>query len=175
MQTLDDVQWVGWTPKEVATLVFAIRQGEVLLIRKLRGLGAGKINGPGGRLEPGELLLDCAVREVQEELRVTPTGLEYGGDIRFQFVDGYSLHVHCYRAADIMGEPMATEEAIPLWTALDAIPYDDMWDDDRIWLPQLIAKQPFSGRFLFEGDRLLDYSLDTGTTCEASQCPRGAS
>lgn len=162
MNALDDINWGRWVPREVATLVFVIRQGEILLIRKLRGLGAGKINGPGGRLEPGESLLDCAVREVQEELKVTPTGLEYGGEIRFQFVDGYSLHVHCYRATDIVGQPQATDEAIPLWSALDDIPYDDMWDDDRIWLPQLIAKQPFSGRFLFEGDRLLDHALEVG-------------
>ena len=27
---------------------------EVLLIRKKRGLGAGKINGPGGKIDPGE-------------------------------------------------------------------------------------------------------------------------
>ncbi|MEM9535143.1 MAG: 8-oxo-dGTP diphosphatase [Cyanobacteria bacterium P01_E01_bin.45] len=168
MQALDDVNWVGWVPREVATLVFVIRQGEILLIRKLRGLGAGKINGPGGRLEPGESLLDCAVREVQEELRVTPIGLEYGGEIRFQFVDGYSLHVHCYRATDIVGQPQATDEAIPLWSALEDIPYDDMWDDDRIWLPQLIAKQLFSGQFLFEGDRLLDYALEVRQFDEAT-------
>ena len=168
MQALDDVNWGGWVPREVATLVFVIRQGEILLIRKLRGLGAGKINGPGGRLEPGESLLDCAVREVQEELRVTPTGLEYGGEICFQFVDGYSLHVHCYRAADIVGQPQATDEAIPLWSELEDIPYDDMWDDDRIWLPQLIAKQPFSGQFLFEGDRLLDYALEVHQFDEAT-------
>lgn len=160
MHKLDDIDWAGWVPQEVATLVFAIRNGNILLIRKLRGLGAGKINGPGGRLEPGESLLDCAIREVEEELRVTPTGLEYGGDIRFQFVDGYSLHVHCYRAADIVGEPQATDEAIPLWTELTAIPYDDMWEDDRIWLPKLIAGQSFSGRFVFDGDRLLDYALE---------------
>ena len=168
MRVLDDVNWLGWMPREVATLVFTIRQGDILLIRKLRGLGAGKINGPGGRLEPGESLLECAVREVQEELKVTPTGLEYGGEIRFQFVEGYSLHVHCYRAADIVGEPLPTNEAIPLWSALDDIPYDDMWEDDRIWLPHLIAGQPFSGRFLFEGDRLLDYALETGAVCDAN-------
>ena len=173
MRVLDDVSWIEWVPREVATLVFAIRQGEILLIHKLRGLGAGKINGPGGRLEPGESLMDCAVREVQEELKVTPTGLEYGGDIRFQFVDGYSLHVHCYRAADIVGEPLATDEAIPLWSSLEAIPYDDMWEDDRIWLPQLIAGRPFSGRFLFEGDRLLDYALETGAGCETGKHFRG--
>ena len=40
--------------------------GQVLLIRKKRGLGAGKINGPGGKLDPGETFAQTAVREVQE-------------------------------------------------------------------------------------------------------------
>lgn len=41
----------------LATLMFVIDEarGEVLLIRKKRGLGAGKINGPGGKIDPGKL------------------------------------------------------------------------------------------------------------------------
>ena len=34
-----------------------------MLIRKKRGHGAGKINGPGGKLHPGETPVVCAVRE----------------------------------------------------------------------------------------------------------------
>ena len=64
--------WSTWTPKDTATLLFVLRGDEVLLIRKKRGLGAGKYNGPGGRLEPGETALACAVREVEEELCITP-------------------------------------------------------------------------------------------------------
>jgi len=36
-------------------LCFLLRDGEVLLIRKKRGFGAGKINGVGGRIEPSEM------------------------------------------------------------------------------------------------------------------------
>ena len=50
------------------TLLFVIRAGQILLIHKKRGLGAGKINGPGGRLHLGESPLHGAVREVKEEL-----------------------------------------------------------------------------------------------------------
>ncbi|MGD2110491.1 MAG: NUDIX domain-containing protein, partial [Phycisphaerae bacterium] len=62
--------WSTWRPRQTATLLFVIRAGEILLIRKKRGLGAGKINGPGGRVDPGETPREAAIREVQEELHV---------------------------------------------------------------------------------------------------------
>ncbi|MEM4548010.1 MAG: NUDIX domain-containing protein, partial [Thermofilaceae archaeon] len=37
-----------------AVLCFLLRDGEVLLIRKKKGFGAGKLVGVGGRIEPGE-------------------------------------------------------------------------------------------------------------------------
>ena len=53
---VSDVDWTNWTPTERATLLFVIRDGQMLLIHKKKGLGAGKINGPGGRIEPCRLL-----------------------------------------------------------------------------------------------------------------------
>ncbi len=69
------IDWSTWKPTEYANLCFVIRDGQILLIRKKRGLGAGKINGPGGRLEKGETALASAIRETQEEIGVTPTDL----------------------------------------------------------------------------------------------------
>src|SRR5687768_9308070 len=88
---LGDVEWDTWAPTDRATLLFVLDGDRVLLIRKQRGLGAGKINGPGGRLDPGETPLQAAVREVEEELCITPTGVRQCGELLFQFVDGYSL------------------------------------------------------------------------------------
>ena len=76
MRTLDDVDWERWRPDVRATLLFVVRDGRILLIRKKRGLGAGKINGPGGKLDPREAPLAGAIREVEEEIGVTPTGVE---------------------------------------------------------------------------------------------------
>lgn len=155
-----DIDWTTWRPRDSCTLVFVVTDGRILLIRKKRGLGAGKINGPGGRLEPGEIPFDCAVREVQEELCTTPIGLEHLGVLRFQFVDGYSTHVFVYRALDFDGEPTETDEALPIWAPLDALPFQEMWADDRVWLPLLIAGKRFDGRFIFDGDAMLDHELD---------------
>ena len=43
---------------------------EVLLARKKTGFGLGKIVGIGGKVEPGETLLQAAVRETEEELSI---------------------------------------------------------------------------------------------------------
>lgn len=158
--TLSDIDWTNWKAKDPATLTFVIKDDKILLIRKKRGLGAGKINGPGGRVEPGETPLQCAVREVEEELKITPLNMQFHGECLFQFVDGYSIHVHAYSATDYSGTPEETDEAIPLWFSLDEIPYDEMWEDDHIWLPLLLKGQSFKGRYLFDGDRMLDYQLD---------------
>lgn len=165
MRTLADVDWAAWTPQQVATLLFVLEGERVLLIRKKRGLGAGKINGPGGRLDPGETPLQAALRETREELGITATGAAEGGTLSFQFVEpdgrpGLSIHVHVFTASGYAGVPTETAEAIPLWAPRDALPYDEMWADDRLWLPLLLEGRRFSGRFLFAGDTMLAHALD---------------
>jgi 8-oxo-dGTP diphosphatase len=161
IRSLADVDWTRWTPADRATLLFVVDEAarRVLLIEKKRGLGAGKVNGPGGRIEKGEDALACAVREVEEELRVTPTGVREMGELSFQFADGYALHGRVFRADGILGVPTETEEATPLWTPLDHIPYARMWADDALWLPMLLRGERFAGRFVFDGDAMLDHTL----------------
>jgi 8-oxo-dGTP diphosphatase len=156
---LEDVDWDNWAPQERATLLFVLHGDQVLLIRKKRGLGAGKINGPGGRLDPDETPPVTAVREVQEELCITPSGLRECGELAFQFTDGYALHVYVFTADGYEGEPQETEEAAPLWFPVEAMPFDEMWADDRLWFPLLLAGTRFTGRFLFDGDDMLGHDL----------------
>lgn len=159
-----DVDWSSWVPRERATLMLIFRDGQVLLIRKKRGLGAGKFNGPGGRIEPGETPLQAAIREVEEEVRVSPEGVRLAGELWFQFVDGHSIQGYAYAASGLQGEPQETDEALPFWFPVSAIPYHEMWADDRIWLPLLLAGRPFVGRFLFDGDQMLGCEIDVPGT-----------
>lgn len=147
--------WSVWAPAERASLCFVIRDGRILLIHKKRGLGAGKVNGPGGRLEAGESALDAARRETREEVGVTPTGLAAAGELHFQFVDGYALHCTVFTASGYRGDLIETDEAKPFWTEISAIPFDDMWTDDRQWIPWMLDGRPFRGYFHFDGDRML--------------------
>ena len=152
--------WSTWVPKERAVLCFVVKHGRILLIRKKRGLGAGKVNGPGGRIEPGETAREAAVRETQEEIGVTPTGVESAGMLRFQFVDGYSLECEVFRAADATGTLVETDEALGFWVDTVAIPYEEMWRDDAVWMPWFLAGREFNGWFVFDGDRMLTQRLE---------------
>jgi 8-oxo-dGTP diphosphatase len=151
--------WTTWQPRIRANLLFIVRDKKILLIRKKRGFGAGKINGPGGKVGPGETPLAAALRETHEELGIKPRGAKQHGELHFQFRDGYSLHCAVFLAHDFEGEPRETDEAVPLWTPLDAIPYDEMWADDRYWLPLLIRGKSFEGYFDFDGERLLERKI----------------
>lgn len=160
VRSLSDIDWATWSPTDRATLLFVIERGRILLIEKKRGLGAGKVNGPGGRMDPGERPIDTAIRELFEELCVEATGVTEHGELRFQFASGYGLHCHVFRADACIGEPKETDEAVPLWTPLDAIPYPRMWADDALWLPLLVAGKRFRGRFVFDGDTMLDHAIE---------------
>lgn len=156
---VEDIDWDTWQPVDRGTLLFVVRNQRILLIHKKRGLGAGKINGPGGRLDDGESPQECALREVHEEIGVHPRGTRPSGQLFFQFVDGYSIHVWVFRADDFEGELIETDEARPFWVDLEEIPYDSMWSDDEIWFPWMLTERPFVGRFLFDGDRMLGHRV----------------
>jgi 8-oxo-dGTP diphosphatase len=154
------MDWNNWTPRERATLCFIVTDGRILLIRKKRGLGAGKINAPGGKIEPGETPLAAAIRETQEEIGVTPLSLEERGQLHFQFTDGYSLLCTVFLATGMQGDPYETDEALPFWVPLGAIPYDEMWEDDRHWLPHMLAGHTFTAFFTFEGENMLTRKVE---------------
>ncbi|MEI8233285.1 MAG: 8-oxo-dGTP diphosphatase [Verrucomicrobiota bacterium] len=160
------IDWTVWTPRERAVLCFIFRPGEVLLILKKRGLGGGKINAPGGKIEPGETPRQAAIRETREEVGLTPHAPRPVGELFFQFTDGYSLHCIVFRAEGCVGELCETDEAAPRWTPLEAIPYAAMWADDALWMPHLVAGRAFRGRFLFDGETMLGQRMDL--------LPRGA-
>jgi 8-oxo-dGTP diphosphatase len=163
---LDAVDFERWRPERVATLLFVVRDGRILLIHKLRGHGAGKINGPGGMVERGESPLQCALREIEEEVGVRaidPVPLTL---LRFQDTDGSSMLGFAFKASDCLGAPRQTAEAIPFWCDVGGIPYERMWDDDLVWLPRLIEGVPLVGEFLMHADRLIAHRLRPTSVAE---------
>jgi 8-oxo-dGTP diphosphatase len=145
---------------QLVTLCFIVHEGRVLLMRKLRGIGAGKINGPGGKVEPGETALAAAIRETQEEVGVTPLAPELRGELDFYFEGGPTLHCLIFLARAFSGVPVTTAEAEPLWFPADELPYGEMWSDDRHWLPLLLAGDRFTGWVTVRGETVLSLQIE---------------
>ena len=151
------------TSEQQATLCYILKNDQVLLIRKKRGIGAGKINGPGGKVDPGETPLDAAVRETHEEVGVTPLNLDLRGELRFHFAGGPTVHCLIYVSREYRGELCETEEAVPMWYPVNELPYADMWADDRHWLPLLLGGKRFRGSVKVEGEEALDQQIEVLT------------
>lgn len=142
---------------EIQTLVYFLKENEVLLIEKKRGLGKGFFNGVGGKVHVDESVEEAAVRECVEEIKVIPKELEWTGVLEFVNKVGEKnefIYVHVFICKDWKGEPEETEEAKPLWFKIDEIPFDKMWEDDKYWLPYVLEGKKIFASFKFRNWKL---------------------
>jgi 8-oxo-dGTP diphosphatase len=148
-------------PARHTTLLFLLRNNgqEILLARKKRGMGTGKFNGVGGKVEEGESELDACVRECSEEVlvHVDRASVRERGVIEFRFVHpvkSKSWDNECYiftaNYEDRFGQPTETDEMAPAWFPVSKIPFESMWQDDSIWMPRLLAGNNVHFRFWFD-------------------------
>lgn len=136
------------------TLVVPRRDGKVLLGMKKRGFGAGKWNGFGGKVEPGETIEGAAFRELLEEVGLQATTLKKHAitDFSFEGKEDEILRVHIFSLNDFSGEPRETDEMRPSWYDEDKIPYEVMWVDDIHWFPKLLQNETWNAKFHFSND-----------------------
>lgn len=148
------------------SLVYPVRSdGAILLGRKRRGMGYGKWNGFGGKIEAGETMRQCASRELREEcgLLMAPEALEMVGDLYFhQPSDPTWSHAGIvYFARNWKGDPHLSDEMDPRWFFPENFPYSDMWMADRVWLPMILAGKKIRGTIYFaeDGETVYDYEF----------------
>lgn len=145
------------------TLLFLVKDDQILLAMKKRGFGAGKWNGVGGKIEAGESIENALVRECQEEIGVTPKSWKPVAELDFvqdSTTDPWHMYVHAYISDSWEGEPAESEEMAPKWFDVAAIPYSDMWDDDQYWLPKVLAGELVKGEFIFdENDKMTAHDI----------------
>ena len=91
---------------------------------------------PGGKLEPGESLLDAATRELDEELAVGVTGV---GEPLFSRHDEGSPFVIEFVAVDIAGEPVAREHEELRWATLAELASLALAPSDAAFVAELTA------------------------------------
>lgn len=146
-----------------ATICHILRGDELLLKFATRGVSVGKWNGPGGKLERGESPQECARREVREETGLTAGRLRDHGTIRF-FMNGkrsLNIRVRVFSTSDFAGRIRSTDEGELRWFKAAALPWKEMWDDDRYWVHLMLLGGAFDAKFYYdEKNRVVtEYSI----------------
>lgn len=135
------------------TLCLLRRNNEILLAIKKRGFGAGKYNGVGGKIEKNETPENAMIRETQEEIFVTPIKYEKVGLMEFdEYYKGNKENVvfHLYLVTEWIGEPTESDEMLPKWFDINEIPYENMFADDKYWLPLVLNGKKIKAYFEFD-------------------------
>ena len=79
------------------------------------------------------------------------------GFMVFSFQDKpLMIKIFVYIAQDYEGTPVETEEMRPQWFPVSQSPYDQMWPDDRHWMPMLLEGKSFFGRVDMVDDDEID-------------------
>ena len=145
-----------------ATICYLIKDDKVLLIRKFPGkFGEGKWNGLGGKFEGKETPEECAIRETFEESGLKMVNPKNHGKIKFYEGDRLSWIAHIFSSNEFSGKIQETDEGELQWIDINKIPYGQMWDDDKYWLPLLFEGKKFDAKFYFTENfgKLLDHEL----------------
>ncbi len=123
---------------------------------KKRGFAAGRWNGVGGKPKNREDIDQTAIRETQEEIGVTPLFLRQVAKLDFYHPNPeWNQQVVVFTTGKWKGEPIETEEMTPKWFGFDRIPYDQMWADDVLWMPLVLAGKKVRGEFTFAEENKL--------------------
>ena len=158
---------------KIETVSIIYQHPKILLGMKKVRFGKSLYNGFGGGKEEYETIEECALRETFEEtggiLEERETLEEYikkegakeksgiimlnsikVGNILFHFQSDENNHdVHFFKATKFIGIPTETKEMRPEQFHIDKIPYEQMWPDDKYWLPLLLNGKLFRGEFEF--------------------------
>ena len=149
-----------------AVLVYAFFEDKVLMIHRNQKVGdfhEGKWNGLGGKLDPYETLVACAVREFEEESGCTTeasqwrwTGQLYFPNFKPHKNEDWSVTVFRTELTKEQKDEIVFQnnEGTLHWVPSSELLSLPLWEGDRTFLPYVLKKKPFEGTFFYINGKL---------------------
>lgn len=124
----------------------------------------GKYNGLGGKMEKGEDIVQCLVREIQEEAGIICDKVELRGTINWTGFgpNGEDWFGFIFRIVSFTGEPIdGNPEGDLVWVDVADIMQLPMWEGDRHFLPMVFDSDPrvFHGYMPYANARPLGWQF----------------
>lgn len=146
---------------KLATLCYVKRQGQTLMLHRVKKQGdmhAGKWNGLGGKLEPGETPEECAIREIYEESGLRVIKPELRGILTFPaFQPNEDWYCFVFVAHNFSGDLIDSPEGVLQWIDDDKLTDLPLWAGDRIFIAWLDEDRFFSAKFTYIDGQFIDY------------------
>lgn len=156
----------------LATLAYIVSpDGEKTLLvhrnKREEDIHMGKYNGLGGKMKPQETIVDCLLREIQEEAGLTCKKPCFRGTINWKGFgkNGEDWFVFIYRVDTYFGEiPESNEEGKLCWKRIDELHTLPMWEGDKYFLPLVFDgdPRPFHGYMPYENGRPVGWDFSRG-------------
>jgi 8-oxo-dGTP diphosphatase len=129
-------------------------------IKKQNDMHAGKWNGLGGKLEPGETPEECAIREIQEESGLLVTNPLLKGFLTFPMFDGLQdWYAFVFLITQFEGQLIDSQEGVLRWVPDDELLDLNLWPGDLIFIPWLERAGFFSAKFIYQDGALIDHQV----------------
>ena len=146
------------------TLCYLEQDGCYLMlhrVKKKNDVNKDKWIGVGGKFEPGEGALACAMREVLEETGYTMDHPRYRAMVDFYCPPWQPERMHLYTCDAFSGTPHPCNEGDLVWVPRDQVQALPIWQGDKIFFDLLDRDAPFFHLELFyQGEALVRAVLD---------------
>ncbi len=146
----------------LATLCYIHHEGSTLMIHRTKradDIHAGKWNGLGGKLEPGESPEEFVIREVREESGLEIVNPRLHGLVMFPRFKGNDWYVFVYTAETFKEDVNENDEGYLEWVPDEELESLALWPSDHIFLPWLREEKFFSAKFNYDGDKFLSHEV----------------
>ncbi len=138
----------------LGTLVYCLRNNQVLLMCRNKEPNLGLWVAPGGKIEVGESPYECAIRELVEETGLRAREVHFRGLVAETSPRAdWQWLLFIYVVTRFDGDVLADErEGILQWWSLDAAQHLPMPEADQVFFPKVIdLRKPFyQAKFVYD-------------------------
>jgi ADP-ribose pyrophosphatase YjhB (NUDIX family) len=143
----------------LTTLVYCLRDGEVLLMERSKEPNLGLWTAPGGKIEPYESPYECACRELSEETGLYAYQLRFRGLItEVSPLPDWQWMLFIYAATDFAGELAADErEGHFQWWPLEQVARLPIPQADAVFCPRVtdLGGPFYHAKYVYDADLCL--------------------